>query len=193
MVAVLLRARKDETPPRAWGRRDWARTFRVYRRNTPTCMGKTFTLAILKFSSEKHPHVHGEDHPARHHQSMCLETPPRAWGRPNDFFGSVRYIGNTPTCMGKTSRCWGVCGKGQKHPHVHGEDLFCAHRIASNQETPPRAWGRLLPLPTTESGTRNTPTCMGKTPSSRQWHLTSAETPLRAWGRLVYSHASIDG
>ena len=52
---------KQETPPRAWGRRSKLPIYFSYCGNTPTCMGKTVYNVTLVNLSEKHPHVHGED------------------------------------------------------------------------------------------------------------------------------------
>ena len=77
-----------ETPPRAWGRQIWAKFNRHFRRNTPTCVGKT-ACSIGP-------------------PTIATETPPRAWGRrsvaPYDSVGT----GNTPTCVGKTHLGSGV-------------------------------------------------------------------------------------
>ena len=91
-----------ETPPRAWGRPRRIALLRLPRRNTPTCVGKTGSTGMIPGTAWKHPHVRGED---RHGTTaterlsgntptcvgktladcalgaVCLETPPRAWGR----------------------------------------------------------------------------------------------------------------
>ena len=50
-----------------------------------------------------------------------------------------------------------------KHPHVRGEDKIEASREGLSLETPPRAWGRLWVHCCDIGGSRNTPTCVGKT------------------------------
>ena len=91
-----------ETPPRAWGRLV-RNGFPAQRsRNTPTCVGKTFSAARLFASGQKHPHVRGEDHLADLHKSRERETPPRAWGRPEHLLRGRHGRRNTPTCVGKT-------------------------------------------------------------------------------------------
>ena len=50
-----------ETPPRAWGRLRWKYHQSFCIGNTPTCMGKTFSVISYIWYSRKHPHVHGED------------------------------------------------------------------------------------------------------------------------------------
>ena len=71
-----------ETPPRAWGRPPEQREAMDAYRNTPTCVGKTFTGVGFKLAGKKHPHVRGEDPAGPPAGRASLETPPRAWGRP---------------------------------------------------------------------------------------------------------------
>ena len=86
---------------------------------------------------------------------------------------------------------------------MRGEDAFPASHYGSDQETPPRAWGRPHLQRTILVTTRNTPTCVGKTQTKlcvgerRQKHphvrgedrgtpyrkSARRETPPRAWGR----------
>ena len=68
--------------------------------------------------------------------------------------------------MGKTKEASCIHLIAQKHPHVHGEDEKCGPPISGTEETPPRAWGRLLQTAKLDGVTGNTPTCMGKTASS---------------------------
>ncbi len=51
-----------ETPPHAWGRRNWTKAMSGYDGNTPTCVGKT-RYVRRRIEEEG-------------------ETPPHAWGRP---------------------------------------------------------------------------------------------------------------
>ena len=50
-------------------------------RNTPTGVGKTLRGRWGRRHPGKHPHGRGEDASAPSLQPLCLETPPRAWGR----------------------------------------------------------------------------------------------------------------
>ena len=155
-----------ETPPRAWGR--------------PT---RQYSKPI---STQKHPHVRGEDDRRRRPPFPSSETPPRAWGRRQTVLINEGNYRNTPTCVGKT----------------------CRARLRRPQpsETPPRAWGRLKKYWTNGGRDGNTPTCVGKTPIRKrcvrndgkhphvrgedskeerdQWR--ERETPPRAWGRPAY-------
>ena len=77
-------ARQRETPPRAWGRLSAARHRYHRARNTPTGVGKTYHQALPVDPVRKHPHGRGEDPGGCVYLSRWKETPPRAWGRPED-------------------------------------------------------------------------------------------------------------
>ena len=112
--------------------------------NTPTSVGKTPAESKA--------------------MAMQVETPPRAWGRPE--VNNAKMVGL------------------EKHPHERGEDGFGAvvngdavetpprawgrlrtaqKNTRSRRETPPRAWGRLNYQASVEGVLRNTPTSVGKT------------------------------
>ena len=85
-----------------------------------------------------------------------------------------------------------------------GKTLCRAFCKALNEETPPRAWGRLRRMGNKACKIGNTPTCMGKTNASYRFFgqlkkhphvhgedvnhrlggVVNLETPPRAWGRL---------
>ena len=133
---------RTETPPRAWGRRG---------------------SALVGPRRPKHRHVRGEDQNTTN-MAMCQgETPPRAWGRRPARGQAQTLGGNTPTCVGKTARRWGMNRPQRKHPHVRGEDPIAAGGRHEPQETPPRAWGRRHTCRARLKRHGNTPTCVGKT------------------------------
>ena len=139
------------------------------------------------------------------------ETPPRAWGRPCHGAGSVSALGNTPTSVGKTQPGWASHAGAWKHPHERGEDRGLLGEHLLYAETPPRAWGRPPRSKRTRPCNRNTPTSVGKTPSTSRRGVVSwkhphergedltgvteivrqAETPPRAWGRPMNLHAIV--
>ena len=113
--------------------------------------------------------------------------------------------GNTPTCVGKTGCALLRLAPCRKHPHVRGEDCMPEPNRRRTAETPPRAWGRLCNRGSRGPTDGNTPTCVGKTRTVKQWltakqkhpHVRGedwpqrsrpwrkVETPPRAWGRQV--------
>ena len=70
---------------------------------------------------------------------------------------------NTPTGVGKTAVCSCCWCPDRKHPHGRGEDLFNWRARLLEQETPPRAWGRLPVSSVSQLAAGNTPTGVGKT------------------------------
>ena len=152
-----------ETPPRAWGRPRQRVAHGLSSGNTPTCVGKTLNVDEIQNESEKHPHVRGEDAVVLQKPFNFVETPPRAWGRQAVNRGERAFIGNTPTCVGKTRYLLSVPQLGWKHPHVRGEDSQMRRLAAIDLETPPRAWGRPNRYQVQETARGNTPTCVGKT------------------------------
>ena len=136
-------ARLQETPPHAWGRQSPAASRPGKSRNTPTCVGKTFSESSLPVQRQ--------------------ETPPHAWGRHDERAPVAQRLGNTPTCVGKTGGRLFPSMRWRKHPHMRGEDRIMDSRLATILETPPHAWGRLQVSPGQHERKRNTPTCVGKT------------------------------
>ena len=171
--------------------------------NTPTCVGKTHQGVFVELPCKKHPHVRGEDCFPVVVNRQAPETPPRAWGRRHPITVSANCGGNTPTCVGKTLAGFKKEDVLEKHPHVRGEDATKTGVFSKEQETPPRAWGRLNDLGNMSMLYGNTPTCVGKTyrpreilavqrkhPHVRGEDLVApnactlqSETPPRAWGR----------
>ena len=118
-----------ETPPRAWGRLTVCRKLNRFPRNTPTCVGKTGSVARFARSLKKHPHVRGEDLLHFSVRIQWMETPPRAWGRLSCHVLDQLLLRNTPTCVGKT-RCNSILSiSNWKHPHVRGEDFHAMSSI----------------------------------------------------------------
>ena len=132
-------------------------------RNTPTCVGKTWTATTNASGAKKHPHVRGEDTVQIYNDVLALETPPRAWGR--RLVTGIWSISsrNTPTCVGKTQDSQAKNTRMWKHPHVRGEDMDWRFACFCPLETPPRAWGRRNDAPGLQAAPGNTPTCVGKT------------------------------
>ena len=152
---------------------------------------------------EKHPHVRGENRPSVARKQFSFETPPRAWGKRSRNNGRVLSWRNTPTCVGKTLDLVPVLDEKEKHPHVRGENSRTVPPWISAGETPPRAWGKHPNACRAGIWYGNTPTCVGKTISSKGWKLrrrkhphvrgenlsnatepmSKPETPPRAWGK----------
>ena len=94
--------RKEETPPRTWGRHNSIGFLMPDDGNTPTYVGKTRRRVRGSWSSKKHPHVRGEDFRYKNSTAFPQETPPRTWGRLAEILVPTVLVGNTPTYVGKT-------------------------------------------------------------------------------------------
>ena len=132
-----------------------------------------------------------------------LGSPPRAWGRHKPHLASLLADRFTPTCVGKTASACAPAHGTPVHPHVRGEDAHYQPRKTRTFGSPPRAWGRLLPVADSPPHDRFTPTCVGKTsglrlgargcsvhPHVRGEDITGSDRPCatsgsppRAWGR----------
>ena len=132
-------------------------------RNTPTSVGKTRHAGV----EPAHPQ----------------ETPPRAWGRPQDDVLQLRAWRNTPTSVGKTHPQNGRDASNEKHPHERGEDSWTPRSERSLIETPPRAWGRLTSPRLAKPLVRKHPHERGEDLVWLSAVPMKAETPPRAWGR----------
>ena len=115
-----------ETPPRAWERHPRGATSGYHGGNTPTGVGKTCRSGQCVRLCKKHPHGRGEDRLTPPIVCAPVETPPRAWGRPLEQEGAMKYLRNTPTGVGKTPFGVRAYLSPQKHPHgrVVSYDLF---------------------------------------------------------------------
>ena len=152
-----------ETPPRTWGRQAWVLAALPCRGNTPTHVGKTWTLPFRPSLRGKHPHARGEDLHPHVVWSTVPETPPRTWGRPYPLPLPPCEQGNTPTHVGKT--CFEEQARTErvKHPHARGEDPAGSPVPDTPLETPPRTWGRPSRRFYLVELAGNTPTHVGKT------------------------------
>ena len=111
-----------ETPPRAWGRPHASHHTARAAGNTPTGVGKTLVVPQYTGTAWKHPHGRGEDSCMRLYALDHVETPPRAWGRPDVPESCDGCTGNTPTGVGKTHARIRRGEQHEKHPHGRGED-----------------------------------------------------------------------
>ncbi len=201
----------DETPPRLWGRPRADDDARLGPRNTPTPVGKTLPDAMRLPLDAKHPHACGEDGTYHPQPEAPCETPPRLWGRRDISPTTGGSLRNTPTPVGKTEARAGFAGQRAKHPHACGEDHTMTDAPKRVCETPPRLWGRPSPYSRQGASLRNTPTPVGKTPSSTSKIARDAkhphacgedlfavrapvsvtETPPRLWGRPTETSDSL--
>ena len=94
---------------------------------------------------------------------MRLEIPPLAWGKHVGSRPGIPVDGNTPTCVGKTSKMTRPTSCIRKYPHLRGENFKDDQTNKLHPEIPPLAWGKHLKRNKTLADFGNTPTCVGKT------------------------------
>ena len=126
-------------------------------------MGKTRQGLQKETQDQKHPHARGEDLVKLVKVAQEWETSSRPWGRQAEDFFNLVVVRNIPTPVGKTSRGLIFPFVIAKHPHARGEDTRSASRIALEEETSPRPWGRHSGRCKRKSGFGNIPTPVGKT------------------------------
>ncbi len=171
--------------------------------NTSTCVEKTRPLPGPFCPSWKHLHVRGEDCSAFNCSRFLSETPPHAWRRLDNPGTIIIWFRNTSTCVEKTCEIPPPTCVCRKHLHVRGEDRWRWAWQRRKAETPPRAWRRRGLKAERAASSRNTSTCVEKTPILHNdrgkirkhlhvrgedplqttWALCMAETPPRAWRR----------
>ena len=151
-----------ETPPRAWRRLFRHQYCHVHVRNTSTCVEKISSCSFSRLSIEKHLHVRGEDRSRCCRPESIQETPPRAWRRLPEAGAVPKSIRNTSTCVEKIVVFTSIELMFWKHLHVRGEDVVTNINYYKYQETPPRAWRRLLYAAPRRCFSGNTSTCVEK-------------------------------
>ena len=131
-------------------------------RFTPTRVGKSALLLMLRVVYPVHPHTCGEITKLQSIKHVSFGSPPHVWGnrcKPGGEEGAIRF---TPTRVGKS---WGarLGGGGYAvHPHTCGEiTVNDADGLLSNG-SPPHVWGNLNMNAKQVGAMRFTPTRVGK-------------------------------
>ncbi len=155
----------DGTPPRVWGKLNFARQRSQVIRYTPTCVGKTYSSIVFVCYTKVHPHVCGENVLVQRRYQLRQGTPPRVWGKRLVWLYVTDACRYTPTCVGKTNHTLTRILVIAVHPHVCGENGARGRMLLTVPGTPPRVWGKLSCRRSTAMFVRYTPTCVGKTVS----------------------------
>ena len=120
-----------------------------------------------------HPHLRGEYVTIGPTWATIEGSPPLAWGIHFAFSHNSSSSRITPTCVGNTRRNRQRSGVSEDHPHLRGEYRTSAYVTASEQGSPPLAWGILGNISNSAFAVRITPTCVGNTHRSNPIHLDS--------------------
>ncbi len=131
------------SPPRVWGKPHSQTLVRCATRFTPTRVGKTVRAGCPSAPGPVHPHACGENAGVAVVSGLCVGSPPRVWGKPDETLVALDVLRFTPTRVGKTRARVGPRLQSPVHPHACGENSRNALMLASNDGSPPRVWGKL--------------------------------------------------
>jgi hypothetical protein len=164
-------------------------------RGTPTGVERSAVTRRRSARCARHPHKRGAEGSSRKTPLNVDEAHPRLWGGDG---GRSRYHGRcraTPTRVGQRLRGPAVCTCQESHPHDGGGSVACIAQPSSRKsrphacgaevsidvvtgiqpESPPRAWDGATSRVRMTSGSRVTPTRVGRSwsPVTTPRHLPS--------------------
>ena len=166
-----------DSPPRAWGQRQFLFAHSLHLRFTPTCVGTTHTPGGCSRSTTIHPHVRGDNNIFSIFFYFFIDSPPRAWGQLPKKNLQTPYPRFTPTCVGTTSMSGIPRNSIAVHPHVRGDNPIFNRSQGEMFGSPPRAWGQRARENRVERWSRFTPTCVGTTDHTRLPKMRAAVHP----------------
>ena len=149
------------SPPRAWGRQKKIKKIKRSLRFTPTCVGTASFPPPLLLLGSVHPHVRGDGVTPCRSVLPAVGSPPRAWGRRDQYRMADTVNRFTPTCVGTARPKCRSASTASVHPHVRGDGLMAIGWLAVGHGSPPRAWGRPGIHSLGLRRRRFTPTCVG--------------------------------
>ena len=165
---IVWQTRATDSPPRAWGQPTRYFSSNSLARFTPTCVGTTPSPGRATRKDSIHPHVRGDNRGVSPDARGVPDSPPRAWGQPENTVIADYRSRFTPTCVGTTRvqmPCW---VHPAIHPHVRGDNRNERRIRPIHLDSPPRAWGQLFREQRHRVRHRFTPTCVGTTSAKRQ-------------------------
>ena len=155
------------TSPRVWGEH-FACWYLVFvPRNIPTRVGRTSLSGRRGRADTEHPHACGENGRSAPQASTLVGTSPRVWGERERRVSLPRSYRNIPTRVGRTPRRSPRAWRSAEHPHACGENSIAISVSFCSVGTSPRVWGELQQLLLVICVSRNIPTRVGRTSSTR--------------------------
>ena len=126
MAFVSEQQRRYGSPPRGWGKPSRQRS-------------EPLRLPV-------HPHAGGENLREKDAAGGHIGSPPRGWGKLRRRCLAVMDRRFTPTRVGKTPPGCPDSALPAVHPHAGGENPLRMALRAMIAGSPPRGWGKLLPI-----------------------------------------------
>ncbi len=108
-----------------------------------------------------HPHGRGDGARANSVVKGIHGSPPRAWGRHSTGVRSSWIVRITPTGVGTAWPGARRAAAAADHPHGRGDGATRSPGLISRPGSPPRAWGRPVPVHIGSGDERITPTGVG--------------------------------
>ena len=151
------------SPPRAWGPQYRGVYVLATARFTPTGVGTTLLIFVIRLFSSVHPHGRGDHlHRLPAIGGPC-GSPPRAWGPLQNLAGELDPDRFTPTGVGTTRSSGSALHRVSVHPHGRGDHGVGDGGDGDAYGSPPRAWGPQARRNGLRPVSRFTPTGVGTT------------------------------
>ncbi len=131
-----------EIPPLVWGEVKIFHYSVISYRDTPTCVGKIELVFRPIFVPRRYPHFRGEKGLCSPVLPGLLEIPPLAWGEATFIQTNKRTRRDTPTCVGKSTKCHVSCDQPRRYPHSRGEKQTKERKTLLTLEIPQLVWGK---------------------------------------------------
>ncbi len=157
------------------------------RRSTPTCVGTMCPRCAANSMNSVHPHVRGDDSPARWRLRPYIGPPPRAWGRSKNQGVGLEASRSTPTCVGTMPRPGYPEQRRTVHPHVRGDDAVGSHSPYSLRWSTPTCVGTICRRAGAARSLTVHPHVRGDDAMGWEEDIIKDGPPPRAWGRFPAS------
>ena len=156
------RQRSLGSPPRVRGKGSRRHGTCRARGITPACAGKSSEKLIHAIDDRDHPRVCGEKAGVATRELQNKGSPPRVRGKASRSSRKADRRGITPACAGKSCKPGCRRGRLRDHPRVCGEKHIARNAQIAKLGSPPRVRGKeKFPNPS-QSSSRITPACAGK-------------------------------
>ena len=176
-LAPLAQVAAAGSPPLARGKGDVDFSLMYFHGITPACAGKRRRRMCDEWRNEDHPRLRGEKFLRFVGQRLVLGSPPLARGKENCIKILFCHAGITPACAGKSQTHTPMSTWARDHPRLRGEKL---HRMCEQrrlQGSPPLARGKVDSWDPSDSCSRITPACAGKSPGLTGWIFLPQDHP----------------
>ena len=150
------------SPPLARGKDDLFYFVQLHSGITPACAGKSHVLDRSQRFNRDHPRLRGEKRLTAMSNLLILGSPPLARGKDDSNLATLRQIGITPACAGKSLLVFTKSIFNRDHPRLRGEKYTTKPKHRRRRGSPPLARGKVFSRAALVSVPGITPACAGK-------------------------------